>query len=557
MSTKGRVTRLDHAIGAGLCLLYVAVLLYTAPAIGLSRDEGTYVVAGKAYAGWFEQLAKDPSAALTRASIDAAWKVNHEHPSLVKSLFALSYMVDDKLGIFTRESLPFRFVGMLSAGLLLWLIHIFGTRLHGRRAGLFAALAYALLPRPFYHAHLDCFDVPITLAVTAVTYAYFRSLSSRRWAWLCGACFGLALATKHNSWILPGIFAIHFAYVWLSARRAGERFSPVPHWLIAMVALGPAIFIGSWPWLWHGTLGRIGRYAAFHLEHDYYNMAYFGENHFLPPFPIGFPWVMTLYTVPITTLLLAVVGLVLAGRRELADLRVPGPGRDHHHAAILLVGCLLAPMLLISMPWTPIFGGTKHWFTAYPFMAIFAGVGFDRALQVWGDLFERVAGAMKRAFAPALGVLMLLPALVETAHSHPFGLSHYGMAAGFVPGSADRGMNRQFWGFTTGSLVDFFYEHLPEGGRVYVCDMTHASFRMLGRDGLLPLNIRPTYDIARADYAIVHHEHHFAEVDHQIWTLFSSAAPVHVLTYDGVPIVSVYENPRRRARKSRAAGSAH
>ncbi len=557
MSTKGRVTRLDHAIGAGLCLLYVAVLLYTAPAIGLSRDEGTYVVAGKAYAGWFEQLANDPSAALTRASIDAAWKVNHEHPSLVKSLFALSYMVDDKLGIFTRESLPFRFVGMLSAGLLLWLIHIFGTRLYGRRAGLFAALAYALLPRPFYHAHLDCFDVPITLAVTAVTYAYFRSLSSRRWAWLCGACFGLALATKHNSWILPGIFAIHFAYVWLSARRAGERFSPVPHWLIAMVALGPAIFIGSWPWLWNGTLGRIGRYAAFHLEHDYYNMAYFGENHFLPPFPIGFPWVMTLYTVPITTLLLAVVGLVLAGRRELADLRVPGPGRDHHHAAILLVGCLLAPMLLISMPWTPIFGGTKHWFTAYPFMAIFAGVGFDRALQVWGDLFERLAGAMKRAFAPALGALMLMPALVETAHSHPFGLSHYGMAAGFVPGSADRGMNRQFWGFTTGSLVDFFYEHLPEGGRVYVCDMTHASFRMLGRDGLLPPNIRPTYDIARADYAIVHHEHHFAEVDHQIWTLFSSAAPVHVLTYDGVPIVSVYENPRRRARKSRAAGSAH
>ena len=57
----------------------------------------------------------------------------------------------------------------------------------------------------------------------------------------------------------------------------------------------------------------------------------------------------------------------------------------------------------------------------------------------------------------------------------------------------------------------------------------------------------PTADISAADYALVHHEKHFAEVDHQIWNTYGTTRPVYVLTYDGVPIISVYENPRRHA----------
>jgi hypothetical protein len=260
---------------------------------------------------------------------------------------------------------------------------------------------------------------------------------------------------------------------------------------------------------------------------------------------------MTLYTLPATTLLLYVVGLTpelraLAGR---ARALVSGRGRqaldaDPTQPEVLLLGCLLAPLVMISLPSTPIFGGTKHWFTAYPFLCLFAGLGFVHASrvvreQLWPAL------ASRRWLPAALGGLLLLPAAVETEHSHPFGLSHYTFAAGYVPGAADRGMNRQFWGFTTGSLVEFFSERLPDGGRVFVCDMTHAAFRMLARDGLLPDDIVPSADIATADYAIVHHEHHFAEVDHQIWTTYGTTRPVHVLVYDGVPIISVYENPRR------------
>jgi hypothetical protein len=267
---KHAVARTDHVIGAALAIAYVAVLLHTAPALGLSRDEGIYVIAAESYGRWYELLWDDPDKALSREVVDAHFRINREHPALPKTLFAWSHLLDQRFELFSRDSLAFRFPGMLSAGLLLWLIHVFGTRLYGRGAGLLAASAYALLPRPFYHAHLDAFDVPIALAITAVSYAYQRSLTCRRWAWLTGLSFGAAHATKHNSWALPGIFAIHFALVLILQRLSSRErvVSPLPLWLLAMAVLGPLVLVGSWPYLYHDTLPRLQRYAAFHLHHE-------------------------------------------------------------------------------------------------------------------------------------------------------------------------------------------------------------------------------------------------------------------------------------------------
>ena len=63
-----------------------------------------------------------------RASIDAAWENNHEHPSLMKSLFAISHMLfHDKLELFADDSTAFRFPGMVSMGVAIyqggWAIH--------------------------------------------------------------------------------------------------------------------------------------------------------------------------------------------------------------------------------------------------------------------------------------------------------------------------------------------------------------------------------------------------------------------------------------------------
>ena len=548
--------RAARMFGPALALAYLALLIRTEPAIGLSRDEGIYVDAAQRYGAWIELLFSEPGRALARAATDSAFRANREHPPLMKVLFALGQLAHQKWGVFGSDSLSFRFGGMLCAALLIALIYEFASRLYGRSAGAFAALAYALLPRPFYHAHLNAFDVPITFASSAVGYAYYRSLREPRFAIVCGLAFGLALLTKHNAWFLPGIFAVHFAILSAvelrSRKRTGRRsIGLVPWWLVAMLLLGPLLFVGGWPWLWHDTLERIRAYAAFHLHHEYYNIEYFGVNYFWPPFPSSYPWIMTLFTVPLTTLVTGVIGAVREFADTLRSLR-PLIGRpaadggrhcalehDPALATILLFGMLLAPLVIISIPTTPIFGGTKHWFPAYPMLALFAG----RAFQLLLDALP-APGQLARQAAPwVVGAWLLAPAAVETAHSHPFGLSHYTVAAGGVPGAAEKGMNRQFWGFTTRSLVPYLRRALPRGGDLYLCDTIYWSFEMLIRDDFLTPEFRPNGEIARADLALVHHEKHFLEVDTQIWTTYGTVQPVYVLTYDGVPIISVYRNP--------------
>lgn len=550
----------DHLVGLALAVSYVAVLLAGSRDVGMARDEGFYVVAAERYGAWLEQLFEDPSAATTREAVDRAWSYNHEHPSLVKSMFAVFHLAQQKWELFEQPSMAYRFFGMLCGGLLLWLIYVFGARAYGRQVGAFAALAFALIPRVFYHSQLAAFDVPIVLMMTWVTYCYWRSLSDPRWAIMTGLAFGLALETKHNAWTLPAIFLIHWLFVVFTerrARRAGQpkRVSYVPWWLVAMALMGPPIFVALWPWMWWDLGPRFAEYAGFHLNHVHYNMAYFGVNYFRPPLPMSFPWVMTLFTVPLVTLALAVAGL---GTR-LRTLLPPGllervwpNGRvapDPSRTDVLVFGCMLAPLVVIGMPWTPIFGGTKHWFSAYPFLAIFAGVAF---VWVAREARRRVPSKATWArYGTRLGVaaILLAPPVIETLHSHPFGLSHYTFAAGGPPGAADHGMNRQFWGFTTGSLTEWFDERMPDGGSVWICDTTWTAWQMLQRDGRLNENIRATGDLWASDYAIVHHEHHFVEVDYQIWAAWGSVSPVYVLTYDGVPIISVYENPRRAAAR--------
>ena len=552
-----------HALGAALATAYVAVLVRGAKTLGYARDEGFYFHASTDYARWFDGLLHDRHVALTRGAIDAAWGTNHEHPALMKSLFGLSWLfLHERWHWIASEGLSFRFPGMVMGALGVWLTLVFGHRAHSTRAGVVAALSLAFMPRVFYHAHLDCFDVPVMTMWIVVLYAYWRSLAGGvGWALAAGLAWGLALETKHNAWFVPFLVVAHFAVT-----RAGDLRSaatrgnlPLPLALVAMAVLGPLVFVGLWPWMWFDTAARFQEYAGFHLHHAYYNMEWMGQNWFHPPFPHGYSWGMMLFTVPGITLLLGVVGLAVklpAMLREGSGLAAWLPLRrlrawaDAHASddprgtwTLVLLG-FLVPMAPWLSTGTPIFGGTKHWFPAYPFLALLAGVGFVRVAEVLEEAFGKRL-PREGLVAWALGVLVVLPPVTQALHSHPFGLSNYTPIAGGAPGAADMGLNRQFWGFTTGSLTEWFNANAPRGAGIYIHDTTFESFAMLQHDGRLRDDLHPVWQVADGTYAIVHHELHMNEVDCQIWTAWQSPAPAHVLTYDGVPIVSVYRAPPR------------
>ena len=555
---------LDALIGLGLAGGYVTWLLATARNLGFSRDEGFYFTAARDYERWFMLLLDSPRKALERSAIDTIWQSNHEHPSLMKSLFAISHWLFFHQGkVFADESTAFRLPGMLMMGLAIYVTYMFAARHFSRRAALVSAIALGLMPRVFYHAHLACFDIPIMAMWISCVYAYWRAegggavrttRGKARWILITGLTFGLALETKHNAWMLPAVFVPHaFFSLGVHGRamiRSAMRASCIalPASLVSMAILGPVVFFLLWPWMWHDTFARLLEYVNFHLHHEYYNIEFLGRTYFGPPSPKAYMPVMILATVPTATLVLFLIGA--ADRMRILVMRAlarPGaslaPKRDRAETDVLMLLGFAVPLVPFLLPHTPIFGGTKHWMPAYPFLAILAGRGFD---IVWSQLdvclLSRMSlhGKKARAAEAAAVALTFSGALAVTVHSHPFGLSTYVPFFGGTAGGADLGLNRQFWGFTTASLDPYFQKNTKSGDTVYIMDTAWPSWVRLVEEKRVPPWLRGVGSPAEATFSIVHHEQHMNEVDYNIWTEYRSSTPHTVLAHDGVPIITVY-----------------
>jgi 4-amino-4-deoxy-L-arabinose transferase-like glycosyltransferase len=559
MRTRKRSYALDHLIGFVLGFVYLVALVKTAHPLGYARDEGFYFSASSAYANWFDLLLRDPSAAVQRSAVDAYWSPNHEHPGLVKSVFALSWdFLHKKFHLFAEEGTSFRFGGMCFAAMGVWLIYIWGTRARSRATGLSAAVLFALMPRIFYHAHLSCFDVPIATMWTLCAYAYWRSLErpTLGWALVAGVAFGLALDTKHNSWFLPPALCLHAFITRFRTIASGLKLGRlrVPAALWAMASVGPFVFLALWPWIWFDTFDRLKGWVEFHLNHEYYSIVFLHTTYWKPPMPRAYVWVMTLATVPTITLVLFLVGALHRASdrfRSLFSRALDRPRPDPRQTDLLWaigLGVQYAPWILSTS--TPIFGGTKHWFTAYPFLCLFAGVGFDVTISKLKELARssRLSRLPSGIVEAAAFAAVVAAPLAETIHSHPWGLSNYTPLVGGAPGAASLGLNRQFWGFTTGAVVDWLNEHVKPGQSVFIHDTAGDAWEMLHRDGRLAPHVQAAWSVQASTFALYHHEEHMEGVEYQIWTVYGTSAPAHVGAYDGVPIVYVYANPSRTGR---------
>jgi hypothetical protein len=551
----------DHAIGALLAAVYSSALLATARTIGFPRDEGVYFRAASSYVGWWRLLLDRPEEALRPAAIDGAWGFNHEHPPLMKTLFGISWWnLHEKLHVFADASTAYRFPAMCLAGGALWIAYIFGARLWGRTAGLVAATLLGLMPRVFFHAHLACFDVPIMTVWFLCVYVHWRAQERGGvvWALATGVVFGLALATKHNAWGLPAVVVPHAFFVHRRSLVRGLKAGriPIPASLVSMALIGPAVFYALWPYIWSDTVARIEWYAEFHLNHEYYNIEYLGRNYFGPPSPKSYLPVMVAATVPAVTLLLFLVGAAdrvgVAGRRFyswaqtwLRRLLPPlrsSPGQPDRGEADLLMALAIAVAIgPFFLPKTPIFGGTKHWLTAYPFLALFAGRGFVLVRSAMGRAVSGLPKSRQIAADVALFASVVAAPLAVTAHADPFGLSSYTPLVGGAAGAADLGLNRQFWGFTSQNAAEeYLNDQAPQSATVFIHDTTWDAWAHMQDEGRVRHDLRATGAPGEAQISLVEHELHMNELDYATWVTFGSDAPVYIVEHDGVPIVSIY-----------------
>lgn len=568
---------LRPALALGLGLLALALVLAAQRDVGIARDETVYMGHGSKYARWWLDLVGGKDGTLSEQTITAHWggrgmtDNNREHPPLMKTLFGLSELVlHDELGV-AGEVTAYRAPTAAMFALLVVVVFLWASRLRGLAVGVIAALLTLCLPRAFFHAGLACFDAPIATLWVATLWAYWRGLSSRRWAVAAGVVWGLALATKHNAFLLPFAIAPHFVWVALrhhlpaTGRSAGGAARALgrglrEHWplVASLVVLGPLVLVALWPWLWFDTVAHLRDWLRFHLDHVHYNFEYLGRNWNAPPFPWHVALVTTLLTVPAATLAAAAVGAAV-WRREGRAAAAAGR-RDDGAAGVLLVLSVVVAMGPFFLGSTPIFGAEKHWAAAIPSLCIAAAVGV-----VWA---ARRAAAAARAHAPGLatraavarglepaavavvGLAIVGAAAIETGHAQPRALTHYNAIAGGAPGGADLGMNRQFWGEAARGVLPFLRTRAPAAGAparpVYSHDASPA-WGLYVRDRLLPPTLRDSgreeAGVASSQLALVVHERHFNRHDYMIWAAYRTVRPVFVLRVDGVPVVTVYERP--------------
>jgi len=556
MARAGRsATGLEHLFAVALAAAYLVILLATAWEIGFTRDEGYYFRAAELYLGWFgtlwEGLRGGDLSALRDDVIARYWSYNSEHPVLLKTLFGLSWKLFHETLGWTSHATAYRLPAMLLAAGMIYLVGLFAVEAYGQGIALFSMLALAAIPRLFHDAHLACFDVGIATLQLAVVYAYWRGLTSVRWSLLTGALFGLALATKHNALFVPAILGAHALLRDRQRTEGGDPPGPPgPLVFLAMALLGPLIFLLHWPYLWHQPLARLGLYLRFHLHHEHYPVEYFGHVLAQPPFPPSFVFVMTWVTVPLATVVLMTVAVLRGLRHELAVgrgglLSSDSERQDGQRTRLLLLLAGLVPMLVMTLPGVPIFGGVKHWFTAMPTLAILAGVEFDR-LARWVLGPRRLALGWGRAAYGGLALLTLLPGLLGIRLVHPYGIAFYNELVGSLRGAAELGMQRNFWGYASRGNLAYFNEHVEPRGRVFFPPTNLDSYRAYLLDGLLRGDIRYSATLDEAGWANIACEGTVADDEYRVWSDWQTGRPVAGVYLDEVPMDLVYQRPHER-----------
>ena len=460
----------------------------------------------------------EPGKALSKKVRDKAFAVNHEHPALMKTLAGLSAKALAPGAM--SEGAAMRLPAQIVAGIGVGLLFLAGFYRGATTAGLVAAGFFILLPRVWFNAGLHAFDVPVAVAMLAVVLAYRRAQHSTAWAIVAGLLLGLAIAVKHNALFLGVLLAAHYYGTALLERRKMTRREWIPLPLVSMAILGPLVAFALWPWLWSAPIDRFTEYLTFHREHSWYNMEFLGVNYNQPPMPMSYAAVMTWATVPTALLLLAGLGLAL-GIRD----------RDYRSEALLWGLLGLFPIVLISLPSTPIFGGTKHWITAYPFLGL-------AAAEAWTRLWRRADFGKRTKHLRPIGLAVLLgPAALATIDGHPWNLSQYAPLAGGPRGAADLGLNRGFWGHAVLPLV-------PElnSPRTYIHDISGHAHHQYVRENRWPEGVQPT-PAHRAKQGLIFHERHMCSDELQLWRTMGTTAPTSVLSLDDVPLTSLYSAP--------------
>ncbi len=399
---------------------------------------------------------------------------NPDHPPLGRLWLGVFHEISRAVAPVESGDNPFvtihaRAGSAFAFALTVFLVGAFAVRRWGSLAGVTSAVSLAVMPRLFGHAHLASLETFMgltwTVTILGTIHLWTRRGESNthddsdfdsnvalktgppgdKAAILCGLLIGLALLTKMQAVLLPPLLTVWAFWHWrLSAFRP-----------LAVSGLTTAVvFVVGWPWLWLDLPGHLTEYFGRTTGRVSLNVWYLGQVFKDVDVPWHYPWVMTFVTIPVGILLLAAVGLWGARRRILDD-----------PTTSLIVGSVIAPLVLFSMPGVAVYDGARLFLVAFPGIALLAGFGVS-GLREW-------LVARKWPAKPILGML-LATQVVGIVATTPYYLSYYNVAVGGTAGAERLGFEVSYWGDSfSRQFISDLVDAVPENAIVQVAPVLH------------------------------------------------------------------------------------
>jgi 4-amino-4-deoxy-L-arabinose transferase-like glycosyltransferase len=186
-----------------------------------------------------------------------------DHPPMIAVLIRAGTALASAFGA-EPTPLVIRFFPVLAGAVAALAAAATARRIAGPRAGVFAALAFALMPLAAAglvlatpDAPLLCFEALAVLSVVRALQASPRSTASLGWWSVAGVCVGLAFASKYTSILLP-LSVLAAVLVRPSLRARLREPGPYVACLLATIVFAPVLH-------WNATHDWIS--FRFQLEH--------------------------------------------------------------------------------------------------------------------------------------------------------------------------------------------------------------------------------------------------------------------------------------------------
>lgn len=483
---------------------------------GITWDEPVRMRSGLSYLRWLENPSLE--------SIDAHWQVHGAHPPLHPVLAGIGHhLFFEKLRVLDALT-AFRVPTLLFAFALFFSFFLFAAELYGRAIASVATLGLLLMPRVFFQGHLASLDYSITALIFCAAFTYWRSERHAGWMFATGFILGLGMLTKINAAFayipISTLMLLRSRAALASLFRTRSRASAVACLRIAvrhlpLLALPCLMFFALWPWLWLDPIGRALAFFGYHMTHADVPVFYLGAQYLEAPF--HYPFVITLVTIPVVSLVVILIGMARCHSGRTAP------------ATLYIAMNALVPLIVVAMPGIPKYDGARLFLPTFPFLALLLGRGLAALL---GRLSRPRA---RRAALGAYTLGLVATAVPAVAKVHPYEFGYFNELVGGYRGAAALGFESEYWGSSYRALIPWLNQNADKALRVPIGSHLLAVSKRYGElDRSLSLGKRNRYDYL----VLLTRQGMFREAE---WRYFRDETPLFSIGPPGLGLVNVYE----------------